>query len=72
MIPAKTTAIVVTFAGAFVTIRRRVAEINPDRSAIPTPRRETRTVPSGANPVKLVTRFERILRTPSASSKLTI
>ena len=44
---------------------------SPERSAMPTPSMATRTVPRGAKPVKLVTRFVPSQRSPSGFSRLT-
>ena len=56
---------------AFRTIPRITALIRPECSATPTPNRATRTTPSGAKLVKLLTMFCTIIRNPSALSKLT-
>ncbi len=54
-----------------MTSPRIAAEIKPERSATPTPKRATNTVPKGVKPVKLVTRLVTIRCIPSALSKLT-
>ena len=67
--PAKTTIAVKNLLGVAVTTFFIVALISPLPSATPIPRRATKTVPKGANPVKFLTIEEKIYLIPSAFNK---
>ena len=68
--PANTMTTVTRFFGAPSTSARTAVVSNPERSATPTPRIATNTVPSGTKPVKFVVRFWKIQRMPSPVIKL--
>ncbi len=53
--PASTTTTVIKRFGVLITNFFNNVPINPVPSASPTPSNATKTVPSGANPVKFVT-----------------
>ncbi len=52
-----------------ITNERINADSMPECSATATPNNATNTVPSGVNPVKLVTKLATIQRNPSAENK---
>jgi hypothetical protein len=68
--PAKTTTIVKSLRGAESTTARRVAEMSPLPSATAMPSMATSTVPSGAKPVKFVTREVSIRCSPATVRRL--
>ena len=69
--PANTTIGVSRRRGADSTSLRSEAAIRPECSATPMPISATSTVPSGAKPVKLVTRLVRMRCRPSRLSRFT-
>jgi hypothetical protein len=66
---AKMMMTVTSWGGAQRMAPRMIAVRSPDRSATPTPRSATRTVPRGAKPEKLVTTLSKSQRMPSGARR---